>query len=313
MKRLFLLMALLVIVTPDLWSQQEGHAGYTPFFTPKVRAELPDEVHETSGLFFHNGRLWTHNDSGGLPVLYALDTATFEVVQHITLSNAKNKDWEDVCTDGERVYVGDFGNNKGNRKNLRIYVFSLHDIPDEGDATLTVDSIRFRFADQTDFNHKKYDHDYDCEAMFATDEHLYLLSKGWKTGTTRLYRLPKLPGNYEAELVNGFDSQGLITGADYDPENCILVLVGYVKSIWKPFLYLIYDFDDAGVKLAHRRFEMPQWTGAQTEGVCFFDEGRCFLSAERSPTMNSRVFVIDFRKIIQKDQKRNRKGQASEQ
>lgn len=293
----------LVLLTLLAHAQEEGKAGFTPLFTPILKSELPEEVRETSGLFFHNGRLWTHNDSGGKPILFALDTTSFEVVQRITLSHAKNKDWEDVCTDGENVYVGDFGNNKGKRKNLRIYTFPLSALPAEGDATVDVDSITFCFGDQTNFVHKKQEHDYDCETMFATEDCIYLFSKGWATGTTRMYRLPKTPGDYVAEVVNGFDSQGLLTGADYDRENHILVLVGYVKDVWKPFMYLIFDFDENGVKLDNRRFEMPQLTGAQTEGVCFFDDGRCFVSAETSPTMTSRVFVADFRKWIEKELK----------
>ena len=302
MMRRALLVGLLLL-TLLAHAQEEGKAGFTPLFNPVLKSELPEEVRETSGLFFHNGRLWTHNDSGGKPILFALDTTSFEVVQRITLSHAKNKDWEDVCTDGENVYVGDFGNNKGIRKNLRIYTFPLSALPAEGDATVDVDSITFCFGDQTNFVHKKQEHDYDCETMFATENCICLFSKGWATGTTRMYRLPKTPGDYVAEVVNGFDSQGLLTGADYDRENHILVLVGYVKDVWKPFMYLIFDFDENGVKLDNRRFEMPQLTGAQTEGVCFFDDGRCFVSAETSPTMTSRVFVADFRKWIEKELK----------
>ena len=305
MKRLLLIGCFLLSC---LWAiAQEGYVGYTPLFAPKFKTELPKEVDETSGLFFHNGRLWTHNDSGGKPILYGLDTTTFEVVQRITLVNAKNKDWEDVCTDGENVYVGDFGNNKGKRKDLRIYLFPLRDIPAEGDASVTVDSIRFSFGDQTEFKYEKQNHDYDCEAMFATDEYLYLFSKGWATGATRLYRLPKTPGTHVAEVVNGFDSQGLITGADYDRESGILVLVGYVNKIWLPFLYLIYDFDDAGVKLSNRRFELHNYLGTQTEGICFYEKGKCFLSAETSPTTITRVFTIDFRERIVKDLEKAKK------
>ena len=304
MRNTILVLLFFLLFLPFAKAQEEGYAGYTPLFAPEFKALLPKEVRETSGLFFHNGRLWTHNDSGGKPILYGLDTTTFEVVQRVTLANAQNKDWEDVCTDGEQVFVGDFGNNKGKRKNLRIYVFPLEALPAEGDATITVDSIRFSFGDQTVFEHQKHEHDYDCEAVFATSDYLYLFSKGWATGTTRLYRLPKQPGTYAAEVVNGFDSQGLITGADYDPASGTLALVGYVKDVWLPFLYLIYDFDDAGVKLSHRRFEMPHLAGGQTEGICFFDEGRCFLSSETSPTAPSRVFLLDFRKQIAKDRER---------
>ena len=97
------LFVILLLMAPFLRAQEEGHAGYTPLFAPEFKSLLPEEVRETSGLFFHNGRLWTHNDSGGKAILFGLDTTTFEVVQRITLANAKNKDWEDVCTDGEKV------------------------------------------------------------------------------------------------------------------------------------------------------------------------------------------------------------------
>lgn len=306
MKKTWLIGLFLALLSPSVWSQEEGDRGFTPLFVPELRGELPKEVRETSGLFFHNGKLWTHNDSGGKPILYALDTVTLEVVQRITLTNARNKDWEDVCTDGETVFVGDFGNNKGSRDKLRIYTFPLSAIPDEGDANVMVDTINFAFADQTNFEKRKV-HDFDCEAVFATEDYLYLLSKGWKTGTTRLYRLPKTPGKHKAEVVNGFDSRGLVTGADYDRKNKVLVIVGYEKPIWRPFIYIIFDFDEAGVKLSHRRFEMPQLVTCQTEGICFFDEGKCFISAESNRSMTARVFEVDFRKWIEKNWKKSRK------
>lgn len=301
MKKPLLWILVFLFSSPLAKAQQEGYSSYSPLFAPEFKAELPKTVKETSGLFFYNGLLWTHNDSGGKAILYGLDTISFEVVQKITLKKAKNKDWEDVCADGERVYVGDFGNNKGKRKDLKIYTFPLKDIPEKGDASVKVDSICFNFADQTSFDYKTHQHDYDCEAMFATDEYLYLFSKGWVTGTTRLYRLSKQPGKQTAEVVNGFDSQGLITGADYDRETGVLVLVGYVKKVWLPFIYLIYDFDDAGVNLSNHRFELHNYLGSQTEGICFYDKGKCYISAEKSPAYSSRVFAIDFNQRIEKD------------
>ena len=82
------------------------------------------------------------------------------------------------------MFVGDFGNNMGARDDLKIYTFSVQGISDGRDALLTVDTISFEFADQTDFSIRTV-HDFDCEAMFATERYLYLFSKGWETGTTR--------------------------------------------------------------------------------------------------------------------------------
>ena len=288
----------------SLASFAQGDSGTNiPLFNPTLKAELPNEVSETSGLFFHNGLLWTHNDSGGKPILFGMDTTSFAVVQRITLNHAKNKDWEDVCTDGKTVFVGNIGNNKGKRKDLKIYTFPLSSIPAEGDATIEVDSILFRFADQTNFEKRKV-HDFDCEAMFVTDDHLYLFSKGWATGTTRLYRLPKTPGQYVAEVVNSFDSKGLVTGADYDRKNNTLVLVGYAnQKVWEPFVYLIFDFDEHGNQLANQRFELVNYHGMQIEGVTFFGDGRCFVSAETNKVFTARVFELDFRKWIEEHRK----------
>lgn len=275
-------------------------------FRPQFKAKLPKEVCETSGLFFHNGRLWTHNDSGGEPILYALDITTFDIVQRITLDNATNKDWEDLCTDGVNVYIGDFGNNRGDRKDLCVYRLPLSSLPDNGDATLSAECINFRYSDQTDFTSRKLN-DFDCETFFVTDDYLYLLSKSWETGITRLYRLSKEPGNHVAELVNSFNSQGLITGADYDRENHILVTVGYMKTLWWPFIYIIYDFDEAGENLPNHRLEMPHLAWTQFEGICFFDYGQCYITAETNKGMVSSVFEVDLRKWIDKELKNKKK------
>ena len=307
-----LLIICLLASLPSFAQEKAEKTTPVHFLNLEPIALLPEGVRETSGLFFYNGRLWTHNDSGGKPILYALDTSNFQIVQRITIENAKNKDWEDVCIDDKCVYVGDFGNNKGSRKNLRIFFFPLSDIPEQGDAAVTADSIRFRFADQTNFEKRKQAHDFDCEAMFSTDQHLYLISKGWKTGTSRIYRLSKTSGEQVAEVVNSFNPQGLITGADYDKETGLLVMTGYVKDIWRPFLYCIQDFEEHKVldtkdALGNYYLDLPGITGLQVEGICFYTKGKCFVTAETSPTISARVFQIDFldwiKKEIEKDSK----------
>lgn len=323
MKHSLLLIALLVFNMATAFAQEEdctdifatnydagavaddGSCAYaTVLFNPQFRSLLPQEVQETSGIFFHNGRLWTHNDSGGKPVLYALDTVTFEVVQRVTLKNANNHDWEDVCCDGTTVFVSDCGNNKGNRKDLKIYLFPVNQLPADGDASIMVDSIMLTYADQTSFEKRKRDNDFDCESIFATKRYLYLLSKNWESGTTRMYRLEKHPGKQVAEVVNWFDAKGLITGADYNSELNAIAIVGYVNKIWEPFLFLIYDFDEDAVTAHGRRLEMPNLMGAQTEGICFYDGYKCFISAETSPAFTTRVFIADFSKWLDKERKK---------
>src|SRR6188768_3637663 len=68
-------------------------------------------LNETSGLTFINGKLWTFNDSGNANDIYRVDTSTSTVYQTVDISNATNVDWEDMTSNNDYLYIGDFGNN----------------------------------------------------------------------------------------------------------------------------------------------------------------------------------------------------------
>jgi len=64
---------------------------------------------------------WFIEDNGNSDNIYKTD---FEgnIIQQFDVKNAKNTDWEDLCKDNsENLYIGDFGNNANDRKNLVIY------------------------------------------------------------------------------------------------------------------------------------------------------------------------------------------------
>lgn len=86
------------------------------------------KVTESSGLAFSGvdkDFLWTHNDSGGKPRLYAFDEKGKPDGQ-VTLEGIKANDWEDMAsyTDGvPRLLVADVGDNQSRRKTVSIYLF----------------------------------------------------------------------------------------------------------------------------------------------------------------------------------------------
>ena len=77
---------------------------------------LPEVLDETSGLAVgirDPSRIWTHNDSGHEPHLYALDAAG---ALHATVEvDQRNRDWEDMdrgrCGAGSCLYLADTGDN----------------------------------------------------------------------------------------------------------------------------------------------------------------------------------------------------------
>ncbi len=276
----------------DLFAvENDGSCNYRPvILTPPFAFELPHEVRETSGLVFHNNLLWTHNDSNHEPILYALDTATAAVVQRIQIANGSNVDWEEITKDETYLYIGDFGNNAGARKDLRIYRVHLNQLPDSGDAAIEAEIINFSYPDQTDFSRSRT-HNFDCEAFIAFNGHLYLFSKNRGDQQTKLYRLPAEPGTYVAELMDVFDSKGLITASAYNAEHNEITLIGYVNQIWTPFMWLLYDFEgDDFFGGNKRRIDLINLVTTQTEGVCYLDDKNLLISSEESKTFSARVF-----------------------
>lgn len=94
----------------------------------KDKFELPDQVKETSGLLFFKGKIITHNDSGDSANLYELDSLNGNLLRTINITNATNVDWEDIAEDNTHIYIGDFGNNNGNRTDLKIYKILKSDL-----------------------------------------------------------------------------------------------------------------------------------------------------------------------------------------
>ena len=129
--------------------------------------DLPKKVNETSGLIFYNNQIITHNDSGGKPKLYVLDTLNGRVVRTVTVLNAVNEDWEEIAQDNDDIYIGDFGNNRGSRRDLKIYKISKTDFLQND--TISAKTIDFSLSDQVNFDASKKNN-FDIEAVVAVDD-----------------------------------------------------------------------------------------------------------------------------------------------
>ena len=290
----FLSVTISLPVISQYWGKKEYIASVSETgwfaYNPMTRFTLSDEVKETSGLILWDGLLWTHNDSGGEPVLYGMDTLTGEILRTVTLNGASNRDWEDITQDRDYIYVGDFGNNKGNRTDLVIYKMAKESIPGGEQVSTNAEKIMFAFADQDDFDHAFQRHDFDCESIFSIGDSLYLLSKSWITQESRIYALPKSPGDHHAEVKGVFDVDGLATGAAMDETGTRLAVIGYRDFL--PFLWLITGMDNADISRADfLRIEFPFLSGAQTEGIEFMDTTSIVFSCEESG-MEPQVFWL---------------------
>ena len=210
--------------------------------------------------------------------------------------DAKNIDWEDIAQDGKYIYIGDFGNNNGTRKNLKIYQIRKKDIGESAKQKVKSKKIKFSFEDQTDYSFQGRTTSFDCEALIEFNESLYIFTKDWANRFTTVYEIPKDEGEYKIKPIGKFNVNSLITGAVVSPDKTKLALVGYKD--YKPILWIFSDFTGNnfwGEQKTH--IEMNSIFSAQTEGVCFLGNDSILISCERSSTFQQQVFLIDLNNL----------------
>jgi hypothetical protein len=243
---------------------------------------LPHSIDESSGLEIHSSghQFWTFNDSGGKAMLYLVDSLG-KLQRSLEISNAWNRDWEDITRDNKgNIYIGNIGNNSNANKDLCIFKIANPDSSDQ--KSVAAEVIKFRYEDQISFppdNKNKY---FDCEALMWQHGKLYMVTKNRTKpfdGLTHLYVLPDQPGEHIARKIGSFDTGGKdmynywITAGDISSDGKQMVLLSGDK-IW-----LFYDYDkDAFFDGQHQVISLPHST--QKEGICFSDAQTLFLTDE---------------------------------
>ncbi|HJW30605.1 MAG TPA: hypothetical protein VJ508_15335, partial [Saprospiraceae bacterium] len=172
---------------------------------------LPKELKENSGLIEIAKDVYVGtNDSGHPAELYAFSLNQQAGSRKITIEDATNQDWEELTLDDQYVYIGDTGNNDGNRRDLCIYKVRRADLINLN--MVHAEKIAFTYPGQTSFTSSSKNN-FDCESMVCLGDSLYLFSKNRGNEKTDLYSLPKTPGTYQAIHRGQFNADGLVTGA----------------------------------------------------------------------------------------------------
>lgn len=278
--------------------------GVPSIFNLTASTTLQAPLLESSGLAFFGGELWSHNDSGNTNEIFQFSRSNGQVQKTVTVTNAVNIDWEDLAESPTHLFIGDFGNNNGNRTDLTIYKVLKSDILAAN--TVSSDKITFRYEDQTDFSSTPNATNYDCEAFFFANDSLYLFSKNWLDNQTRWYVLPAKPGDYVAKLKGSFNTQGLITGADINQTTGDIILLGYTNAGLgtQSFVWLLSGYPDFKIFDGKRnRITIGSPLAlSQTEGVYLFDDNSGWISSERiqagSIVLPPRLIPFEFKNFF---------------
>lgn len=244
------------------------------------RYDLPKTLHESSGLAWLNDTLWTLNDSGNEPRLYAIDVRG-NLLESRTTTNT-NIDWEDMTVAHGNLIVADMGNNYGTRKNLYLLEIQLNN----GSAN-TLDSIPFYYPEQENFNTQQAT-PFDAEGIIFIDDQLIVFTKNRSTLTTEIYKVSK--ATEAAEKIGSVDVGSLITGADYQEQSKTLALTGYEKN-GKQYLYVVNDFSLSklsNIEIQQYRLDLDK---AQVEAVSIVDNKTFWITSESEKISEHQPFL----------------------
>lgn len=120
---------LLLVVAALVWtlpSAASAAVGDVPSST--IVSRIADErIQESSGLAYsvkHPNLAYTMNDSKNRAVVYAVQVSTGRVVGQVDLERYNLEDPESIAVDSQgRVWLGDLGDNDGDRNDASILVF----------------------------------------------------------------------------------------------------------------------------------------------------------------------------------------------
>ncbi|MCY1635043.1 hypothetical protein [Marinifilum sp. D737] len=279
----------------ELISGEKENYNWVKYEPILLSDQLPKKVDEQSGMIWHNDLIWVNNDSGGAATLYAYNK-NGELKQQLHIEGGSNLDWEALAEDEKYFYIGEFGNNNGTRKNLKVFRVDKSKINDKPEVSIKADEIGFTWADQKEFKRKKHNHNFDCEAFLSYGDSLYFFTKNWENHKTRMYVMEKSVKHHDLSPKAEFDTDFMVTGADISRDGKIVALIGYKN--YRTYMILFFNFLDSdffGGK--YLRLDLSSLGGAQTEGVVFTDDNELLINTEATKQAQA-VYKIDWKQLI---------------
>ena len=259
---------------------------------------LPKKLKEVSGITYFPETNFTYaiEDSGNDNKIYALNSEG-KLDKTITISNATNVDWEDITKDKKgNIYIGDFGNNDNERKDLCIYKIANSELNKEN--AIAEYKVSFSYPEQTEFPPKKKELFYDVEGFFEYQNYFYLFTKNRSKGfdgTAFIYKILNAPGIQKATKIGEFKTcdnynHCVLTSATISPDGKKIVLLSHDKIVL---------FEGFNGDLFHQgsQTEIPLNHFSQKEAICFKDNKTLIIADEKANKTGGNVYEVSLEKL----------------
>ncbi|MET3029366.1 SdiA-regulated domain-containing protein [Flavobacterium sp. UW10123] len=281
MKKSFLIIASIVLLACQKQSGSDLKELYA----------LPKKLKEVSGItyFPETKTLYTLEDSGNKNAIYAIDSSG-KLTKTITISNATNVDWEDITKDKSgNIYIGDFGNNDNERRDLCIYKVAKNQLNNE--VAKAEYKISFSYPEQKEFPPKKKEMFYDVEGFFEQGGYFYLFTKNRSKGfdgTAFIYKIKNAAGTQKAVRIGEFKTCSnynhcVLTSATISPDGKKVALLSHDKVLlFKNFKGDLYH------KGTQTQIELNHFS--QKEAIVFKDNNTLLIADEKTNKIGGNVY-----------------------
>lgn len=254
--------------------------------------KLSDSLAETSGLVFLNDKFYTFNDGGNPSEIYQISPVNGAIIKKLPIPEV-NKDWEAITSDENNLYLGDFGNNAGKRKDLKIFKLNPED-------SQKLEKIEFQYKEQTDFAPPYLNHNFDAEAMVFLDGKIHLFTKEWHDNSVSHYVIdPNITEKQTIQKTETYNTGYVVTDASYFEGK--LYTVGYTRN-GKVYMS-VFQKDEYGnfFNLPSKKYKLGNAINVgQVEGIAVNKNG-IYISNERFSKyfffLSQNLYFIPFEKF----------------
>lgn len=269
----------------------------------EFKKELNEPLKEISGMITHNEHIYAIADKPKA-VFYRINKDG-EVEQQINIAGVQVQDVEAITADEEFFYIGDVGDNDGNRAERKIVKVAKSSLGTGDVLKVKGEVISFELV-QDSINTRKKKNNHDCEAMVSLGDSIYLFTKRRSDMQTELFSIPKTPGRYKINSLKIFDCVGLVTDAAVNKQKNELALSGYNKGHHFPFIIFFKNFKGNNfftgimerIELADKAWD---W---QIESVTYDKDNKVLFACEETPEVKATLYAVKRDKIFRLNKKR---------
>lgn len=260
------------------------------------------EITESSGLAAsrcNENVLWTHNDSGNAPLIFALNLKG-EKLGTWRVTGAKNSDWEDMATlktpDGKCfLYIGDIGNNESIKNEVTIYRIAEPKVTGDDEKSSEKNPLPTENAEAVKASYPDSRHNAETLMVHPQTGDIYILTKVL-TGASGIYKLSA--ANFNSEKSNRLEKvgdfrvpaipDGLLTGGEISSDGKRVVLCDYFAAYEIALPANAKNFDEIW-KIKPLKIELGD--RKQGEAVCYSVDGKSIFAT--SEGKNSPLIEVD--------------------